>query len=242
MNPPNHIAIIADGNGRWAQQHGHDRAEGHLRGSRAAELAFRACHSRGVQHMTLYGFSDANWKRPKHEVAMLMQLCAQFVTEHCDEWVEKGIALHVIGDLDELPTPTRRAVEQTLEATAGGKSMVLTLALGYGCRNDLVGAVRAIAARAQAGMLLPEEVDERSLRQFMTTSHIPDPDLVIRTGGQKRMSDFLLFESANAELFFCDLLWPDFDEATLDAAIDTYNQRQQYMFEAERAHQRSLRA
>ena len=133
-------------------------------------------------------------------------------------------------------------MEQTLEATAGGKSMVLTLALGYGCRNDLVGAVRAIAARAQAGMLLPEEVDERSLRQFMTTSHIPDPDLVIRTGGQKRMSDFLLFESANAELFFCDLLWPDFDEATLDAAIDTYNQRQQYMFEAERAHQRSLRA
>jgi len=223
---PKHIGIIMDGNGRWARSRGLERSAGHARGVEAATLAFRACYERTVDHLTLYAFSHSNWKRPKDEIDMLMRLCGEFCAANEAEWVARGIRLQVIGDLEELPTATRRAVESALAATAKCARMVLTLALGYGCRNDLIGAVRAIAARAQAGMILPEEIDERSIRSFMTTDRIPDPDLIIRTGGEKRLSDFLLFESANAELFFCDAMWPDFDEAMLDDAIAAYARRQ----------------
>jgi undecaprenyl diphosphate synthase len=223
---PNHIALIMDGNGRWAEQRGLDRAAGHERGVRAAELAYRACHERRVPHCTLYAFSHANWKRPKDEVERLMRLCAAFCDDNRAELCERGIRMEVIGDLDELPTATRRSVEETVAATAAGDRMVLTLALDYGCRHDLVGAVRAIAAHARAGILLPEEIDERAIRSFMSTGKLPDPDLVIRTGGEKRLSDFLLFEAAMSELFFSERMWPDFDEATLDAAIEAYGRRQ----------------
>jgi undecaprenyl diphosphate synthase len=155
-----------------------------------------------------------------------MRLCGEFCERHTAEFVERGIRLQVIGDLEELPTPVRRKVEKTVGATEGCKRMVLTLALGYGGRNDLVGAVRAIAARAQAGMMLPEEVDEEMIRSFLTTHHLPDPDLVIRSGGEKRLSDFLLFECAMSELYFSKVMWPDFDEAILDAAISAYRNRQ----------------
>ncbi len=221
-----HVGIIMDGNGRWARGRGLERSAGHERGVEAATHAFRACYERGVDHLTLYAFSHSNWKRPKDEIDMLMRLCGEFCSQNQAEWVARGVRLQVIGDLEELPTATRRAVESAVAATATCDRMVLTLALGYGCRNDLIGAVRAIAARAQAGMILPEEIDERSIRSFMTTDRIPDPDLIIRTGGEKRLSDFLLFESANAELFFCDAMWPDFTEAMLDEALAAYSRRQ----------------
>ncbi|HHH31798.1 MAG TPA: di-trans,poly-cis-decaprenylcistransferase, partial [Polyangiaceae bacterium] len=185
-NAPRHIAIIMDGNGRWARARGLERAEGHEQGVRAAERTYRACQERGVPHLTLYAFSYANWMRPQDEVDMLMRLCGEFAENNRDEFVRRGIELQVIGDLEELPTSTRRQVEETIEATEGGTRMTLTLALGYGGRNDLVGAVRAIAARAQAGIMLPEEIDEDAIRSFMTTNTLPDPDLVIRTGGEKR--------------------------------------------------------
>jgi len=223
---PSHIAIIMDGNGRWARTRGLERSAGHERGVAAAEMAYRNCHQRGIPHLTLYAFSYANWNRPREEVDMLMRLCGEFCSNNLDAFVERGIRLRVIGDLEDLPTVTRRQVERTIDATSGGQGMVLTLALGYGGRNDLVGAVRAIAARAHAGIMLPEEIDEESIRSFMTTSKLPDPDLVIRTGGEKRLSDFLLFESAMSELFFCDIMWPEFDEGVLDEAIAAYGRRQ----------------
>ena len=223
---PPHIAIIMDGNGRWAHAQQQPRCAGHREGAKRAALAFRACHQRGVEYLTLYAFSHSNWKRPADEVNMLMELCGDFAEQHCGELCERGIQLRVIGDLEELPTSTRQRVERTVHTTKDGAGMVLTLALGYGGRSDLVGAVRAIAARAHAGIMLPEEIDLRAIRGFMTTSHIPDPDLVIRTGGEKRLSDFLLFESSNSELFFSDIMWPDFDETVLEEAIDTYRRRQ----------------
>jgi undecaprenyl diphosphate synthase len=223
---PDHIAIIMDGNGRWARARGLERNAGHEQGVSAAERAYRACQERGVPHLTLYAFSYANWLRPREEVEMLMRLCGAFASNNREEFVERGIRLCAIGDLEELPTTTRHDIEATVEATVGNSRMRLTLALGYGGRNDLVGAVRAIAARAQAGILLPEEIDEKAIRSYMTTCSLPDPDLVIRTGGEKRLSDFLLFESAMSELFFSDVMWPEFDETVLDAAITAYGRRQ----------------
>jgi undecaprenyl diphosphate synthase len=226
IDTPRHIAIIMDGNGRWAAARKQPRAVGHEQGARTAAAAFRQCHDRGIEELTLYAFSFANYRRPQAEVDHLMDLCAGFAEEHRDEFVERGIRLCTIGERDELRTPTRRALEETIAATAHGESMSLCLAIGYGSRNDLVGAVRALAARAQAGLLLPEEIDESTLRGFMTTEALSDPDLVIRTGGERRLSDFLLFESAYAELFFADVMWPDFDAALLDEAIAAYTKRQ----------------
>lgn len=223
---PKHIAIILDGNGRWAAARGLPRMAGHEHGVPAVRAAIRGCRERGVPFLTLYAFSVANWSRPKDEVDALMRLCAEFAERERAELVERGIAVRVIGELDELPTPTRRAVEALVDATAGGSAMTLSLALSYGGRSDMVGAVRALAVRARAGLVIPEEIDEGSLRSFLTTSDLPDPDLVIRTGGEKRLSDFLLFEAAYAELFFTETLWPDFTEAIVDEAIAAYARRQ----------------
>jgi len=223
---PNHIAIILDGNGRWAAARGLARTRGHEHGAEAVRAAVRGCRERGVRHLTLYAFSVANWSRPKDEIEALMRLCTEFAERECAELIRRGIAVKVIGDLDDVPTPTRRATEQLVVATAGGRDMTLALALSYGGRRDMVNAMRAIAVHARAGLLIPEEIDETSLRTFLTTSDLPDPDLVIRTGGEKRLSDFLLFESAYAELFFTETLWPDFSEATLDEAIAAYRRRE----------------
>ena len=223
---PKHIAIIMDGNGRWARGRDLPRSTGHERGVKTAGDTYRACQERGVPYLTLYAFSYANWNRPDDEVAMLMRLCGQFCHDNTADFHARGIRLDVIGDLEELPTDTRHLVEAAMAETRDGDRMTLTLALGYGCRNDLIGAVRAIAAHAQAGILLPEEIDETALRRFMSTRNTPDPDLVIRTGGEKRLSDFLLYESAMSELFFCDQMWPDFDTSTLDEAIAAYAGRQ----------------
>ncbi|MBI4952469.1 MAG: di-trans,poly-cis-decaprenylcistransferase [Myxococcales bacterium] len=223
---PRHVAIIMDGNGRWARARGLERSAGHERGITVADEVIMAAAERGVRHLTLYAFSVFNWSRPRAEIDMLMRMCAEFAERYRERYRASGIRLGVIGDLEELPTPTRRAVEATVEATRDGTRLHVTLALSYGCRSDLVSAVRAIAAHAQAGLLLPEEIDEQALRRFMTTSQMPDPDLVIRTGGEKRLSDFLLFEGANAELYFCDAMWPDFDAARLDEALDVYARRE----------------
>ena len=223
---PNHIAVILDGNGRWATTRGLPRLRGHEHGAEAVRATVRGCHERGVKFLTLYAFSIANWSRPKEEIDGLMRLCMEFAERERAELVERGIAVKVIGDLDDAPTPTRRAIETLIADTACGRRMTLALALSYGGRRDVVNAMRAIAVRARAGLLIPEEIDENSLRSFLTTSVLPDPDLVIRTGGEKRLSDFLLFECAYAELFFTETLWPDFTQATLDEAIAAYSRRE----------------
>lgn len=223
---PAHIAIILDGNGRWAINKGLQRTAGHEHGSKAVRTAVYSCHNRGVDTLTLYAFSAANWSRPRAEIETLMRLCAEFAENEKDEIVRRDIHVRVIGDIDELPTRTRRATQALVDATKDCKGMTLALALSYGGRQDMVSAIRQIAIRARAGLVIPEEVNEESIRGYLSTGDLPDPDLVIRTGGERRLSDFLLFECAYAELFFTETLWPDFTEATLDEAIEVFSRRQ----------------
>jgi undecaprenyl diphosphate synthase len=223
---PKHIAIILDGNGRWAAKRGLTRTKGHEKGAGSVRLAVRSCRDRGIEYLTLYAFSVANWTRPQDEVEALMRICTEFAEQEHDELVARGVRVVIIGELDDVPTRTRRAMERLVEDTAHNTAMTLALALSYGGRRDVVNAVRALAIRARAGLVMPEEIDEQAIRSFLTTSEIPDPDLVIRTGGEKRLSDFLLFESAYAELFFTETYWPDFGEETLDEAIAAFSRRQ----------------
>jgi len=223
---PRHVAIIMDGNGRWARQRGLDRSSGHDEGARAVREVVRTCRERGVRYLTLYAFSLANWSRPKLEVEALMKLLIRFAEKEAAELREKAINVNVIGDLDELPTPTRHAVEGLMEFTSefpDGRTepaMTLSLALSYSGRRDIIDAMRCVAARARAGLLLPEDIEIDSFRSFFSTRAVPDVDLMIRTGGEQRLSDFLLAESAYAELYFTDVLWPDF---TTDDLLDALN-------------------
>ena len=223
---PRHVALILDGNGRWASHRGLPRTQGHERGASAVRVAVRGAHERRIQVLTLYAFSVNNWSRPKEEVDALMRICTEFAEGERADLVRRGVRVTIVGEIDDVPTRTRRAMERLVGDTASGTQMTLALALNYGGRRDMVNAMRALAIRARAGMVMPEEIDETSLRSFLTTSELPDPDLVIRTGGEKRLSDFLLFESAYAELFFTETFWPDFSEATLDEALAVYARRQ----------------
>ncbi|HEX2881138.1 MAG TPA: polyprenyl diphosphate synthase [Polyangiaceae bacterium] len=223
---PRHVAIIMDGNGRWAQARGLGRSEGHAEGARAVRETVRTCRARGVEFLTLYAFSVANWGRPRPEVQALMRLLIEFTGREKQELRDQDIRLNVIGDLEELPLETRRAVEDAMRYTEDCNTMTLSLALSYGARHDIVSAVRALAVRTQAGLLLPEEIDEDRLRQAMSTRELPDVDLLIRTGGEARVSDFLLFESAYAELLFVPQMWPDFKEQNLMEAFAYYSGRQ----------------
>lgn len=225
-NLPHHIAIILDGNGRWAAERGLPRTKGHERGANAVRIAVRSCRERGIKCLTLYAFSVNNWSRPKEEIDALMRICTEFAEGEREELIRRGIKAEIIGELDDVPTPTRRAMERLIADTAHCTDMTLALALNYGGRRDMVNAMRALAVRARAGLVIPEEITENSLRDFLTTSPLPDPDLVIRTGGERRLSDFLLFECAYAELFFTETFWPEFSEATLDEAIAAFGRRQ----------------
>jgi undecaprenyl diphosphate synthase len=228
---PRHVAIIMDGNGRWAKGHGLERASGHVEGARAVREVVRTCRERGVRYLTLYAFSLANWSRPKLEVEALMKLLIRFAEKEAAELKEKNINVGVIGDLEDLPTPTRHAVEQLIAFTnemPEGRSptMTLSLALSYSGRRDVVEAMRVVAARARAGLLLPEDIDIGTLRSHFTTHELPDVDLMIRTGGEQRLSDFLLIESAYAELYFTDVLWPDFTSDDLLDALESFSGRE----------------
>jgi undecaprenyl diphosphate synthase len=223
---PDHIAIIMDGNGRWAQSRGLARAAGHAEGARAVREAVRTAREQGVRCLTLYAFSVANWNRPRQEVEALMDLLRDFAEKERHELREKGIRLNVIGELDDLPNIARCAVEDAQAYTADCTEMTLSLALSYGGRRDIVDAARSIAVRARAGLVLPEEIDEDFFHREMTTHSLPDVDLLIRTGGEARVSDFLLFEAAYAELVFMPIMWPDFTSATLLEAIEVYATRE----------------
>ncbi len=223
---PRHIALILDGNGRWASKRGLPRTKGHEHGASAVRTAVRGAHERHIECLTLYAFSVNNWSRPKEEVDALMRICTEFAEGERADLVRRGVRVRIVGELEDVPTRTRRAMERLIDETAAGSAMTLALALNYGGRRDMVNAMRALAIRARAGMVMPEEIDEQSLRSFLTTTDLPDPDLIIRTGGEKRLSDFLLFEAAYAELFFTETYWPDFSEAILDEALATYARRQ----------------
>jgi undecaprenyl diphosphate synthase len=223
---PEHVAIIMDGNGRWAQSRGLHRSEGHAEGARAVREAVRTCREAGVRYLTLYAFSVANWARPRPEVEVLMRLLQDFAEKERQELREKGIRLDVVGDLEELPVIARRAVEEARAYTADCNDMTLSLALSYGGRRDIADAARSIAVRARAGLILPEDIDEEFFHRQMSTHSLPDVDLLIRTGGESRVSDFLLFEAAYAELVFLPLMWPEFNASALREALAIYAKRE----------------
>jgi len=223
---PQHVAIIMDGNGRWAKARGLERIEGHAEGARAVRDAVETASRVGIRFLTLYAFSVANWARPKAEVEGLMRLLVEFANKERAELRQNGIRVNVIGALDDLPTSTRHAVEDLIRYTAEGDRMTLTLALSYGGRQDIIEAARSLAVRARAGLVLPEEIDETLFQRHMTTHSLPEVDLLIRTGGETRVSDFLLFESAYAELLFLPIMWPEFRPETLLSAIETFGNKE----------------
>jgi undecaprenyl diphosphate synthase len=223
---PRHVAIIMDGNGRWAQARGLPRYRGHAEGARAVRDAVETATRAGVEYLTLYAFSVANWSRPEAEVMGLMTLLVDFAKSERAELRQNGICVRVIGNVEALPAATRRAVADLVEATKHGERMTLTLALSYGGRADIVSAARQLALKVARGELAAEDVDDSLLRAELSTSHLPDVDLLIRTGGESRVSDFLLFESAYAELVFLPIMWPDFRPQSLHAALDVYAQKE----------------
>ena len=215
-----------DGNGRWAVQRGLPRQVGHKEGATAVREVVRGCRKVGVEFLTLYAFSLANWKRPSAEVNALMRLLIYFADKEADELIQNEVSVGVVGRPEDLPTAARTVLFDVIRLTAGGTKMRLNLALSYSGRNDIVSAMQSIAREVEAGTLPAAAVDESLLRYRMTTREIPDPDLVIRTGGEFRISDFLPFESVYSELYFPQTLWPDFREEHLLEAFAVYAQRE----------------
>jgi undecaprenyl diphosphate synthase len=223
---PRHVAVIMDGNGRWAARRGLPRTEGHRAGAEAARAAAQACSEWGIPVLTLYAFSTENWKRPAAEVRFLMSNLRSFLRKHRGEFVENNIRLRVIGAPEELPTGVQKELRLTLEATAGCDGLLLVLALNYGSHREITEAARALARQAQAGILDPEEIDEAALEEHLYTAGLPPLDLVIRTGGEMRLSNFLLWQVQYAELYVTDTLWPDFDKEEFHKALQEFARRE----------------
>ncbi len=215
-----------DGNGRWAQLRGQPRVAGHREGSKAVRRIVRASRRLGLKALTLYAFSEQNWARPDEEVDALMQLLREFLLSERDEILDNGIRLNAVGNLGRLPSVVRAVLDPLRDDSDSNPEMTLTLALSYGGREEIATAARELATAVADGRLRPEDVTERALHERMPSLTVGDPDLVIRTGGERRISNFLLYGLAYAELHFADVLWPDFGEADLYEAIASYQQRE----------------
>lgn len=223
---PRHVAIVMDGNGRWATQRGLPRREGHRRGKDAVRAVVEAALELGIPYLTLFVFSNENWRRPLAEVRFLMQLFHRFLLTEAKRLMKRGVRVLTVGDAARLPLPVRQAVEKMVAMTAGNRAITVVLALSYGGRQDLVEAARRLAAQVAAGRLQPEQIDEAALGKAMMTAGIPDPDLLIRTSGEQRISNFFLYQLAYTELYFTPTLWPDFRERDLFKAIAEYQSRE----------------
>ncbi len=223
---PNHLAIIMDGNGRWARQRLLPRSAGHRKGTSTVRKIAYACSDRGVKVLTLYGFSTENWKRTGEEVGALMGLYERSVRKELGEFHRRGVQFRVIGRIGEFPPRVRDVLQEHVEATRRNSELIFNLALNYGGRAEIVDGVRAIAERVQAGELAPEDITEETIGRSLYTGDLPDPDLLIRTGGDMRFSNFLLWQIAYTELYVTKTLWPDFDEAALDEAFRVYASRE----------------
>jgi len=223
---PRHIAIIMDGNGRWARQRGLPRWEGHRAGAEAVRRALRACQAHGVEALTLFSFSSENWRRPPEEIDALMTLLCESLRAERDQLIEHDIRLKQIGRLDGLPEAARRELQETIDATAACAGATLCLALNYGSRDEIIRAARSLATDAAAGTIDPASIDEAAFAARLDTAGLPDPDLLIRTGGEMRVSNFLLWQISYAEFFVSPTLWPDFSERDIDEAIAAYARRE----------------
>lgn len=222
---PAHIAIIMDGNGRWAKQRSLPRIAGHRAGMKTVKEIVKAADEIGVDILTLYAFSTENWKRPRDEVDFLMKLPQEFLSTELEELIERNVCIRMVGSKDELPSYTRDALDRAEERTKNNTGLKLNFALNYGGRNEIVRAIAEISQRVKDGQLLPEEIDESLFAQYLYTSEFPDPDLLIRTSGEIRLSNFMLWQMAYTELWFTDVLWPDFTKEHFYQAIADYQGR-----------------
>ena len=223
---PSHIAIIMDGNGRWAKKRGLPRVAGHKRGVDTVKEIVEACAEIGVKYLTLYTFSTENWKRPKDEVSMLMRLLLNSLRERVNELNENDVRLTTIGDTESLPLEVQKQLSEDIERTKNNKKMVLNLALSYSGRWELLEAIKKISDLSAKGKLSAEDIDEKLVSSFLTTKEIPDPDLVIRTSGEFRVSNFLLWQIAYSEFIITETLWPDFSKYDLYDAIKIFQTRE----------------
>jgi undecaprenyl diphosphate synthase len=223
---PRHVAVIMDGNGRWAEARGLPKVAGHRQGAEAARKVLRAAGEAGVECLTLYAFSSENWRRPEAEVNDLMGLLRFYIGAELNALHKEGIRLRILGDHKAFRPDVAKMVDQAVERTAGNNKMTLAVALNYGARLELVGAARRLAERAAAGAIDPQAIDEAAVEAELDTAGLPPLDLVIRTSGEHRLSNFLLWQAAYAELLFVDTLWPDFDGEAFAAALAAYTGRQ----------------
>ncbi|MEM9177010.1 MAG: isoprenyl transferase [Myxococcota bacterium] len=223
---PRHVAIIMDGNGRWAVDRGLERNAGHRQGIESVREVIRACRDYGVEALTLYAFSIENWNRPKREVSELMRILEEYLETELEEVMEHNAQVRSIGRLDRLPPSTRRAVERAVSETADNDGMKLVFALSYGGRTEIVDAARRLARDAELGKIDPEGLDEKGFASYLYASDVPDPDLLIRTGAEQRVSNFLLWQIAYTELHLCDSMWPEFRRAEFESAIVDFQRRE----------------
>ena len=221
---PAHVAVIMDGNGRWAKTRGLDRSMGHVEGVNAVRRITEIASDLGVKYLTLYTFSTENWNRPETEIAALMSLLFDSIEE--ETFMKNNIRFRVIGDTAKLPANVQTRLNACIEHTSANTGMCLVLALSYSSRWELTEATRQIARKVQAGLLTPEQIDDHTIDEHLATSFMPDPDLLIRTGGELRLSNYLLWQCAYSELYFCDTYWPDFKEEELCRAICDYQKRE----------------
>ncbi len=222
---PQHIAIIMDGNGRWAKQRGKDRSEGHFAGMMALRATVKAAAERGVKYLTVYAFSTENWGRPQAEVDALMELVCTGVEMNTPELCEEGVRVDVIGDRRRFSEKVNAALDRITGKTAQGERMTLVLALNYSSRSELTHAVQELARKVASGELQPSDIDEQAISQALYTASTPDPDLIIRTSGECRLSNFMMWQASYSEFYFTDVLWPDFGAEALDEAIRAFNER-----------------
>jgi len=223
---PKHVAVIMDGNGRWAKQRGKLRTFGHNKGVKAVRETVETAAEIGIEYLTLYAFSTENWNRPKFEINALMTLLVKTISKETKTLTENNIRLNAIGDLESLPSSCLRELNEAIEKTKGNTRMTLTLALSYSSKWEITEAIKAIAKNVKSGNLDVEEIDESTINQHLCTLGIPDPELLIRTSGEHRISNFLLWQIAYAELYFTDKLWPDFERADFETAIIDYQGRE----------------
>jgi undecaprenyl diphosphate synthase len=223
---PRHIAVIMDGNGRWAQRQGLPRIEGHRRGVASVRRVTEECARLGIEQLTLYCLSSENWKRPQEELEFLMQLLEQYMIEERSTIMDQGISVRIIGRREGIPPATLAEMDKTISMTANNRGTRLCLAVNYGARAELLDAVRRIVADVQDGQLDPAALTEAAIEDRLYTARMPDPDLLIRTAGEMRISNFLLWQISYAEIWVTDLCWPEFQEADLHRAIDAFANRE----------------
>ena len=225
MKVPQHIAIIMDGNGRWAKQRGQVRLKGHQAGMESLREIVRACSDMGVKVLTVYAFSTENWKRPIEEVSGIFALLVRYVAKELKELDANNVQIRMLGDIDPLPADAKKAAQEAVNSTKDNTGLIFCIAINYGGRAEIVRAARLLAQQAEEGQLDPDKIDEAMLASQIYTADLPDPDLIIRTGGEFRLSNFLTWQSAYSELYVTDTYWPDFTPEKLKEAIEDFNGR-----------------